>query len=176
MIKAIIIILFFIGNIDYAQAKEIDYDPITIQQYIVIDGNTIREKGGDKHLIRLYGIYAPEIDQYCYKDGHVMPSNIYPCGIEAKKYLQSLVENRDILCEYKAKGRYGSRYSAICYSAEGSVYNIGAYMVKFGWALAYKNYEMYRPEHEEAKAAMRGVWQGFFVNPWDYRELKRGDK
>ena len=48
--------------------------------------------------------------------------------------------------------------------------SLNAAMVRSGWALAYRHYsEAYVGQEAEAKAAGRGLWQGRFIEPWDYR-------
>ena len=44
-------------------------------------------------------------------------------------------------------------------------------MVKNGWALAYRYYSIKYIEDEEfAKKNNKGIWQGNFENPWDFRK------
>ena len=43
-------------------------------------------------------------------------------------------------------------------------------MVQQGWALAYVKYSSaYRQVEEDARANQRGLWQGAFIAPWDWR-------
>ena len=43
-------------------------------------------------------------------------------------------------------------------------------MVKEGWALAYTRYsDDYVEQENEAKKALRGIWAGKFVPPWNWR-------
>ena len=62
---------------------------------------------------------------------------------------------------------YGRRI-AVCYAGP---YDINAKMVKRGWAVAYRKYSMdYVDEEEDARGRGAGMWQGEFVNPWDWRQ------
>ena len=73
-------------------------------------------------------------------------------------------------CRQKDIDRYG-RIVAVCFT--GPV-NLNAEMVKSGWALAYRRYPKdYVGEEAEAKPAKRGMWQGKFVKPWEWRRGKR---
>jgi endonuclease YncB( thermonuclease family) len=49
--------------------------------------------------------------------------------------------------------------------------DIGAAMVRSGWALDYERYSggRYAAEQLEAEAALRGLWAGAFVPPWEWR-------
>ena len=43
-------------------------------------------------------------------------------------------------------------------------------MVQAGWALAYVKYSSaYRRAEEDARINQRGLWQGAFIAPWDWR-------
>jgi hypothetical protein len=47
-------------------------------------------------------------------------------------------------------------------------------MVVAGLAVAYRRFsQAYVDAEAEARAAKRGVWQGEFEMPWDYRERHR---
>jgi hypothetical protein len=47
-------------------------------------------------------------------------------------------------------------------------------MVREGWALAYREYASdYVPDEGLAQAALRGIWRGDFIKPWDWREERR---
>ena len=48
--------------------------------------------------------------------------------------------------------------------------DIGAAMVRAGWALAYRRYAKdYIADEQEAKAAKRGLWAGTFQTPEAWR-------
>jgi hypothetical protein len=43
-------------------------------------------------------------------------------------------------------------------------------MVQRGWALAYVQYSStYRKVEDDARTHQRGLWQGAFIAPWDWR-------
>ena len=68
--------------------------------------------------------------------------------------------------------RYKRRIS-VCYAG---LYDINAEMVKRGWAVAYIRYSKdYIDEEKFAKSNKIGMWQGKFINPWDWRK-KIGSK
>lgn len=51
---------------------------------------------------------------------------------------------------------------------------MGRWLVSAGHALAFRRYSLdYVADEEQAQAAKRGVWQGQFVPPWDWRKAER---
>ena len=49
--------------------------------------------------------------------------------------------------------------------------NINRWLVKNGWALAYRKYSKdYIGEEEWAKNNNKGLWQGDFLEPWKWRK------
>ena len=128
----------------------------------VIDGDTIDIAG---QRIRLHGIDAPESKQTCRRSGK--PWN---CGSEATRTMQKLVGKKIVRCVGQDQDKYG-RTIGICY-ADGT--NINAAIVSAGMALAYRQYSQdYIDEEISAKAAMRGLWEGEFVPPWEWRRGSR---
>jgi hypothetical protein len=56
----------------------------------------------------------------------------------------------------------------------GGESSLNAMMVSGGWALAFRrSSSAYAGEERTAKQANRGLWQGRFVKPWDYRSGAR---
>jgi len=46
-------------------------------------------------------------------------------------------------------------------------------MVRQGWALAYRRYcKDYLDDEKAAKVAWKGLWQGEFVPPWEWRKQR----
>jgi endonuclease YncB( thermonuclease family) len=126
----------------------------------VIDGDTFDLNG---ERIRLWGIDAVEGDQVCQRDGHE-----WRCGDDATLALQTLIDQGGIACTEVDTDRYG-RTVATC-SVAGE--DIGAAMVRSGWALDYERYSggHYAAEQLEAEQAQRGLWSGAFVPPWEWRQ------
>ena len=128
----------------------------------VIDGDTI-EVGSVR--VRLFGLDAPESAQGCLEG-----SRRWPCGEQATRALSGRIDGRSVACEERDRDRYG-RVVAVCrYGGQ----DVNAWLVREGWAIAYRRYSMaYVGAEADAKAAKRGVWRGKFVPPWDWR---RGDR
>jgi endonuclease YncB( thermonuclease family) len=113
--------------------------------------------------LRLVGIDAPELAQTCRRDGRATA-----CGEEAKAHLETLIGGRPLDCAWDRLDRYG-RGLARCRA--GST-DLGAAMVRDGWALAYGDHEA---EEAEARRHRRGLWAGDFEPPEDFRRRERGD-
>ena len=128
----------------------------------VIDGDTIEIHG---QRIRLHGIDAPELDQTCKVDDRIIQ-----CGEIAKAALMDLVFLSAVTCKAEDEDRYG-RIVATCYVGG---FDLGRVIVKRGWALAYRRYSTrYVQIEAEAEQAGRGMWQGEFVPPWEWRRGER---
>lgn len=126
----------------------------------VLDGDTI-EIGSDR--VRLWGVDAPEGRQTCL-DG----SRRWPCGRRAARALAGRIDGRSVTCDERD---HDGRIIAVCRQGGREV---NAWLVREGWALAYRRYtRAYVAEESAAKAARRGLWRGEFVPPWDWRQGKR---
>jgi endonuclease YncB( thermonuclease family) len=128
----------------------------------VIDGDTVAV-GGTR--IRLFGIDAPESDQTCAVGGKTTP-----CGRQATIALTDAIGASPVACTPKDRDRYG-RVVAVC---RVSNRDLGAWMVAGGWAIAYRQYSNdYVGEEEAAAAAGRGLWQGKFEPPAEWRRKQQ---
>jgi len=111
--------------------------------------------------VRLFGVDAPEGRQSCTRDGRD-----WNCGDAAAAELRRLVGARDVACVQRDTDSYG-RIVAVC---EVGGKDLGAEMVRAGFATAYRRYsDDYVDEEREARAARRGIWAGEFTPPEDYR-------
>jgi endonuclease YncB( thermonuclease family) len=127
-------------------------------QASVIDGDTIDIHGT---RIRLHGIDAPESGQPCTINGKA-----WPCGRRAAFALSDKIKGHTVECRPKDTDRYG-RSVAVC-RANGD--DVSGWMVEQGWAVAYRRYSLdYVNEERHAANARRGIWQGEFEAPEDWR-------
>ncbi len=128
----------------------------------IIDGDTV-EIGGER--IRLHGIDAPESRQTCTVIGEE-----WRCGESATLALVDETSGQPVTCKGKKRDRYG-RLIAVCYAGTD---DLNAWMVREGWAVAYRRYSKdYVDEEVEARAAGKGVWRGDFTLPWKWRRSAR---
>ena len=138
----------------------------------VIDGDTINI---NSKKIRLEGIDAPEIKQKCSKPFINISSFIsfqfsksYSCGVTSKIKLINKIDNSKIKCVSTSKDRY-KRYLATCYKGKT---NLNKWMVRKGYAVAYKKYSKdYIIDEEFAKKNKLGMWVGDFTTPEKWRKL-----
>lgn len=116
---------------------------------------------GEVRQIRLLGIDAPELVQDC-QDASGQP---WRCGSHARDALTTLApRSATISCRSEGKDRFG-RELARCTLADGR--DLADQLVRGGWALATG--EDYLVEQELARAQKRGLWQGNFLTPAEWR-------
>ncbi len=129
----------------------------------VIDGDTIEVHG---QRIRLHAIDAPESRQNCWtKDGAP-----YPCGRRSAFALADKIGRAAVHCTPTGQDRY-RRIIAVC---ELNGTNLNGWMVEHGWAVAFRRYGNDYISHEErAQKNGRGMWEGRFEMPWDWRAENR---
>ena len=135
---------------------------------VVTDGDTIKI---NNNKIRLFGIDAPERKQLCEKIfltiSFISFKKKYPCGEISTEKLKKLINKNIIKCHVKGKDRY-QRKLAICFRNK---LNINSWLVRNGYAVSYQKYsKKYLSEEIEAKNDKKGIWQGKFEMPWDWRK------
>tara|TARA_B100001093_G_scaffold509637_1_gene574056 strand:- start:456 stop:959 length:504 start_codon:yes stop_codon:yes gene_type:complete len=138
----------------------------------IIDGDTVHI---NTKKIRLEGIDAPEIKQQCKKPFLKISAIIglqfnksYSCGVISKKKLIDKIGSSRIKCISSSKDRY-KRYLATCFKNK---INLNKWMVRNGYAVAYKRYSKdYVRDEEYAKENLLGMWEGSFIMPEKWRKL-----
>ena len=129
----------------------------------VVDGDTL-VIGTTK--FRMEGIDAPETDQVCLDARGAR----WTCGIDARDQLASHIAGRVITCVSNGTDVY-HRVLATCSLPRD---NLNDWMVQQGWALAYVKYSSaYVLSEQAARAYQRGLWQGAFIAPWDWRHRNK---
>lgn len=130
---------------------------------VVVDGDTLRING---QRVRLYGIDAPERHQLCRRsDGS------WDCGAAAAQALASIIGDRPVTCEPVDYDRRYKRQVSICRAGDE---DLGAWLVRNGWAVAYTRYSSrYVPEETMARLERRGIWAGEFDRPENWRAARR---
>lgn len=131
-------------------------------EYTAVDGDSLMH--GERR-IRLDGIDAPEFIQVCYDAN----GKEYPCGLEALKYLESLMDNSDVTCNCLPEPDIYGREMCECF-ADGVSLNRA--MVFAGYAQTYRS-DKYIDAEKSAKSEKRGIWQGKFMRPALFRALER---
>lgn len=129
----------------------------------VVSGDTLVIGG---RYFRLFGIDAPEINQTC-ADGS---GRSYGCGRQAAAWLSSWLQDNQLECRVMQEDQKGNMMGVCSLGA----YDIGAALVNAGWAVAYTQYsDIYVPYQVQAQNNARGLWQGEFYMPWDWRKIQQ---
>lgn len=129
----------------------------------VVDGDTLEIRG---EKIRLHGIDAPESSQRCTRPN----GKEWRCGQKSANALSDKIGQRNVRCEGDKRDRWG-RLIAVCFSG---TQDLNAWLVRRGWAVAYRKYSKdYVPHEERARRAKAGVWSGTFDMPWEWRKAQR---
>lgn len=113
----------------------------------VIDGDTFETETGEK--VRLIGINAPEM------------SDFY--GLEAKKYLTNLVENKVVLLQTDNISSNRDRYQRLLRYVIIDGVDVNKKMVSDGFAFAYLKYkfsksDLYENAQIQAREMNLGIW------------------
>ena len=129
----------------------------------VVDGDTIDIDG---QRYRLSGFDAPERHQKC-RD---LSDDEWACGRAATEELERLAAMGALTCSGSETDRYG-RIVGSC-SADGK--DVGAALVTAGLAVNDPRYgPSYAAEEKEAKNQGRGIHDGRYLAPWDWRGGER---
>lgn len=142
----------------------------------VVDGDSL------VFNIRLRGIDAPEYDQQC----KTAAGECYPCGEKSMRSLQALLRGSTnetgageghVSCLFHEMDRYG-RAIMSCDLLGGR--SLAEGMVRQGQAILAPKYiqsptrlKRYRAAQAEAKQHRRGLWQGSFDTPAQWRSGQR---
>ena len=150
--------LLLIGYLDQ-QRREIH--AANGSRVVVRDGDSLAI---DATEFRIFGIDAPELRQTC-MDASGKP---WRCGEAARSALQKLVSQGGLRCSPQARDRFG-RVVATC-RVDGAG-DIGAAMVRAGFAARFGQRETgdYLAAENDARRDKRGIWQGAFATPADWR-------
>lgn len=128
----------------------------------VIDGDTIHI---GKLKYRFSGIDTLEMKQLCKKEDKTIL-----CGVLARDALIQKINNQPVECKMETIDRY-KRIVAECFVNNES---LSQYLVRNGYAFAYRRYSTKFVEDEEyAKTNQLGLWSMQFEYPWDYRNRIR---
>lgn len=128
----------------------------------VVSGDTLIVGG---RYFRLFGIDAPENNQTC-ADSNGRP---YHCGQQAAAWLKSWLQDYELECRIIQKDAKGNMLGVCSLGA----YDLGAALVNAGWAVVYtKHTDIYMPYQVQAQNNARGLWQGEFYMPWDWRKIQ----
>ena len=166
----IIIISLIFFFLTYQDVKSSEISSVTGYANVT-DGDTLKI---ETFKIRLHGIDAPEKQQQCKKPYLTIVIftfyEDYSCGQKSTEALIKKINNKKITCKISDID-YFKRLIGECYKRKT---NLNAWLVSNGYAVAFRKYsKKYVPEEIFAKQEKKGIWQGKFEMPWDYRKLNR---
>ena len=149
-----LVILFFTSS--FSSAKTIIGKPN------IIDGDTIHI---NNNKIRLHAIDAPEKKQTC-----ILDSEEWLCGKKSISELKKLISDKKVKCKVNDIDIY-NRFIAVCFVDK---IDINQWMVKNGWAIAYRYYSTeYIIEEKFARENKLGIWSSKFLEPYIYRKRNK---
>ena len=112
---------------------------------------------------RCYEIHGAGLQRVC--DPHAIKALTRAFALSDK------IGRNPVSCHVSDTDRYG-RAVATCYVGDT---DLNAWMVRNGWAVAYRQYgTQYVNDESRARADNLGIWASQFVMPWDWRRFKRG--
>jgi micrococcal nuclease len=123
----------------------------------VIDGNTVEvsSQANETHKILLVGIDSPELDQ--------------EYGDQAKKFLEKLILNKNVVVQFKGKDRFGNRLAVIMINGKNDP-RVELLREGLAWTAEKNPPEDLEPYKTWAQRKGRGLWkQENPVPPWTYR-------
>ncbi len=119
---------------------------------------------GGRYL-RLFGIDAPENNQTCAD----RTGRSYACGRQAASWLKGWIADNELECRILQQDQNGNMIGICSLGA----YDLGAALVNAGWAVVYNEHsDIYAPYQKQAQQNIRGLWQGEFYMPWDWRKIQ----
>lgn len=136
--------------------------PAVYSQAKVVSGDTLVIGG---RYLRLFGIDAPENNQTCAD----RTGRAYACGRQATSWLRGWIADNELECRIIQQDQNGNMIGICSLGA----YDLGAALVNAGWAVVYREHsDIYMPYQAQAQQNTRGLWQGEFYMPWDWRKIQ----
>jgi len=136
--------------------------PVIYASARVLSGDMLEIRG---RYFKLFGVAAPEISQTCAD----ATGKSYNCGRQAAVWLKNWIENAELECHIIQQDTRGNMVGTCSYGP----YDLGAALVNAGWAVAYTKYTgAYLPYEYQAQQNRRGLWQGQFYKPWDWKKIQ----
>ena len=84
-------------------------------------------------------------------------------------WLKNWIGENELECHVIRQNTKGDMEGTCSYGP----YDLGAALVNAGWAVAnVKITDIYYPYEVQAKENRRGLWQGQFYMPWDWRKMQ----
>ena len=163
MIRKLVAAMLLVGLIALWAYSDLLFPPETVSGPVihVRDGDTFDMTG---ETIRLAGIDAPEYHQMCKDAGGAD----WPCGRAARAQLEALASGGRVTCAKLATDQY---HRTVARCGTGATPDLGEAMVRAGLAIspALRGEAAYAEAEQSARDAKRGIWQGAYQSPADWR-------
>lgn len=152
---AIAALLLIMGTLIAAKVDGINQERFS-GRFIVVDGDTLALDG---ERFRLIGIDAPELGQNCQRS-----SGEWPCGRQAKTFVQTMLQSGSVDCSGSERDRY-RRLLVRCTIGDR---DLAGLIVAAGYAVTTE-YFLFSREQAQAQDLRVGIWSGTFEQPRDWR-------
>ena len=140
--------------------------PVIYDTARVLTGDMLEIHG---RYFKLFGVAAPEISQTCAD----AKGQAYNCGRQSASWLKNWIKDYELECHIIQQDTKGNMVGTCALGA----YDLGAALVNAGWAVAYTKYTgAYLPYEIQAQQNKRGLWQGQFYKPWDWKKIQARQK
>ncbi|MEM7529118.1 MAG: thermonuclease family protein [Pseudomonadota bacterium] len=164
--------LSVLATVVVAQPPKEPYEDSYFGYLDEVDAESIKDGDTPTIEIRMYGIDAPEKTQLCERAN----GTCYACGRRSERYLSGLLAHEEAVYWFTGQSTYGRPVATII--ADGRDVNLT--MVRQGHAVVYERFikdddmkQTYLDAQTDAKKNKRGIWQGKFIAPSDWRNGKR---
>lgn len=128
----------------------------------VLSGDTLTMNG---RVVKLFGVAAPDISQTCADAS----GRGYKCGHNSIVWLSDWLADNQVECHIISEDERGV-LTGVCLLGP---YDIGAAITNAGWAVAdIRQTRIYAPYQQQAVSNRRGLWQGNFYMPWDWKKIQ----
>ena len=139
-----------------------DKTPLTGQPQVV---NTSTLALNGKRIV-FHGIDPMMAKNPCY-----IGNRLWDCGAAAFRILLNFVGREPVTCEPRVTDNFGRLFSRCTVHGE----DIAMHLIEQGMAVALpEETPDYVDAEKKAKAEKKGIWQGTFTTPSDFREIQTG--
>lgn len=152
-----ILVVFLAFFSAWAASADALRGPITM-----VDGDTLRV--GASQNLRLVAIDAVETDQTCETEQGVL----FACGAWVTRTVKAAFNGRHAVCALRGIDRY-DRPLVTCRVDGG---DLGARLVREGWARTYRENTTYAAQEKEAVLMARGLWSFVMQDPAVHRQTR----
>jgi len=160
--------LLFLVILLAAESGQADLKPMPLTQGggQAVEGDMVSVNGT---VVKLWGVDAPDAGQTCKR----LNGTEYDCFAASKNALARLIGSNNIECYVRDKDSFGQSVGTCGVNG----YDLGAMMIRDGWALSFHNLSPHYDRMEGVAQANRaGLWAGYVEAPWLWRSRQVSKK